>query len=115
MTIGVHLPEGFSVPLRPDSGAKAGVHNGTSLDWPRLDTLKELRHPQVPHRWGIHVDARSGSVLAASDFVIHVQRLGVHKQRYGPQMPFVWSATRSTSRTNLGALCSEAHNATIHV
>ena len=45
--------------------------------WAQLDRVKELQHADVSHKWLNHLDTRSGGVLAASDFVINVQkRLG---------------------------------------
>ena len=46
-------------------------------NWPQLDRVRELRHADVSHKWLGHLDTRSGSVLAAADFVLNVQkRLG---------------------------------------
>ena len=45
--------------------------------WSQVDRLAELRHKDVSHKWLRHLDAKSGSVLSAIDFVPNVQkRLG---------------------------------------
>ena len=39
--------------------------------------MRELRHPDVSHKWVGHLDTRTGSVLAPADYVINIQkRLG---------------------------------------
>ena len=55
-------------------------------NWDQLDTLRDLRHPEVSHKWIWHLDSRRGSVLAPSDYVSSVQRrLGAHvHEREGP-------------------------------
>ena len=46
-------------------------------NWPQLDRLKDLRHPENSHRWLWHLDSNKGSVLAEVDYVVAVQkRLG---------------------------------------
>ena len=46
-------------------------------NWAQLDRLKELRHPEVSHKWLWHLNPRTGSVLSQADYVINVQkRLG---------------------------------------
>ena len=43
-------------------------------NWPQLEALKDLRHPEVSHKWLWHLDTRRGSVLAPCDYVVDVQR-----------------------------------------
>ena len=46
-------------------------------NWAQLARLRDLRHPEVSHRWLWHLDASRGSVLSQADYVINVQkRLG---------------------------------------
>ena len=46
-------------------------------NWAQLERLKDLRHPQVSHKWLWHMDSRRGSVMTACDYVIGAQlRLG---------------------------------------
>ena len=46
-------------------------------NWEQLDRLRELRHPEVSHRWLWHLDSVKGSVLSQCDYVFNVQqRLG---------------------------------------
>ena len=46
-------------------------------NWPQLQRLQELRHPQVSHQWLWHLDSHRGAVLTQSDYVSCVQkRLG---------------------------------------
>ena len=46
-------------------------------NWPQLERLKELRHPEVSHKWLWHLDASDGAVLTQADYVANVQkRLG---------------------------------------
>ena len=46
-------------------------------NWPQLERLKDLRHPEVSHKWIWHLDTRKGSVLPRCDYVVTVQkRLG---------------------------------------
>ena len=46
-------------------------------NWPQLERLRELRHPEVSHSWLSHLDSSSGAVMTPADYVINVQkRLG---------------------------------------
>ncbi len=46
-------------------------------NWPQLDRLRELRHPEVSHRWLWHLNSHEGSVLSEADYVVNIQkRLG---------------------------------------
>ena len=46
-------------------------------NWPQLDRLRELRHPEVSHMWLWHLNSREGSVLTEPDYVANIQkRLG---------------------------------------
>ncbi len=46
-------------------------------NWPQLDRLRELRHPEVSHSWLWNLDPKWGSVLTEADYVANVQkRLG---------------------------------------
>ena len=45
--------------------------------WGQLERLRELRHPEVSHKWLWHLDSTQGSVLAQCDYTLNVQkRLG---------------------------------------
>ncbi len=43
-------------------------------NWPQLDRLKELRRPEVCHKWLWHLDSSRGAVLGEPDYVANVQR-----------------------------------------
>ena len=43
-------------------------------NWAQLERLKDLRHPEVSHRWILHLDSRLGTVMASCDYVLNVQR-----------------------------------------
>ena len=43
-------------------------------NWPQLEALRDLRHPEVSHKWLWHLDTRRGSVLPPCDYVLDVQR-----------------------------------------
>ena len=46
-------------------------------NWDQWTRLRELRHPEVSHRWIWHLDSVRGSVLTESDYILNVQkRLG---------------------------------------
>ena len=46
-------------------------------NWTQLDRLKDLRHPEVSHKWIRHLDSCRGSVLPQCDYLLAVQkRLG---------------------------------------
>ena len=46
-------------------------------NWEQLERLRDLRHPEVSHRWLWNLDSKAGSVLAQPDYVLDVQkRLG---------------------------------------
>ena len=46
-------------------------------NWEQLERLRDLRHPEVSHRWLWHLDPRAGTVMAQSDSIIGIQkRLG---------------------------------------
>ena len=46
-------------------------------NWPQLDRLRELRHPEVSHAWLWHLDSSSGAVMTPADYTVNVQkRLG---------------------------------------
>ena len=46
-------------------------------NWPQLDRLRELRHPEVSHRWLWHLDTCDGSVMNQTDYTANIQkRLG---------------------------------------
>ena len=46
-------------------------------NWSQLDRIKDLRHPEVSHKWISHLDACRGSVLPQCDYVLAIQkRLG---------------------------------------
>jgi hypothetical protein len=50
-------------------------------NWPQLERLKELRHPEVSHRWLWHLDPADGAVLCQADYVVNIQkRLGARLQ-----------------------------------
>ena len=45
--------------------------------WEQLERLRDLRHPEVSHQWLWHLDSRTGTVLAQTDYIACVQkRLG---------------------------------------
>ena len=46
-------------------------------NWAQLERLRELRHPEVSHRWLWHLDSKRGGVLPQCDYILNVQkRLG---------------------------------------
>ena len=73
-TTGVHLQKELSS-LR-DRTRSRELETTLELqgNWPQLDRVRELQHLEVSHRWLSHLDTRNGSVLAAADFVINVQK-----------------------------------------
>jgi hypothetical protein len=55
-------------------------------NWPQLDRLKELRHPEVSHKWLWHLDPSGGTVMSQADYIVNVQkRLGARVQEGGAQ------------------------------
>jgi hypothetical protein len=55
-------------------------------NWPQLERLKELRHPEVSHKWLWHVDPSEGSVMSQADYIVNVQkRLGARVHEGGAQ------------------------------
>jgi hypothetical protein len=45
--------------------------------WSQVERLKELRHPEVSHKWLWHLDSANGAVMTQRDYVTCVQkRLG---------------------------------------
>ena len=46
-------------------------------NWPQVNRLKDLRHPEQSHRWLWHLDSHRGTVLPQCDYIVDVQkRLG---------------------------------------
>ena len=43
-------------------------------NWEQLEALRDLRHPEMSHKWLWHLDSRRGSVVAPCDYVCSVQR-----------------------------------------
>ena len=76
-TTAMHLQQEFCS-LRDRSRLRNLEHDLASQgNWPQLDRLKDLRHAGMSNKWLCHLDTRCGSVLAAPDFIINVQkRLG---------------------------------------
>ena len=43
-------------------------------NWGQLERLKDLRHPEMSHRWLWHLDSTAGSVMNQADYVLDVQK-----------------------------------------
>jgi len=53
----------------------------SKCNWPQLDRLRELRHPEVSHAWLWHLNAYEGAVLTEADYIVNIQkRLGARVQ-----------------------------------
>ena len=64
--------------------------------WAQVDRMRELRHPEVSHRWLWHLDHATGSVLTEEDYVIGIQkRLGAAALTGYPDIPACHLCQRS--------------------
>ena len=46
----------------------------TQCNWDQLERLRELRHPEVSHRWLWHLNSTCGGVLSECDYALNVQK-----------------------------------------